>query len=64
MKKHAAARIAERFGRDTRVGIMATARHSKNENVSRLAILKYDMVPVELSDEMQKLNMDIIYNGA
>lgn len=54
--------VYEKFGKDKRIGIMATDGTVKMR-MYHDAILKYNMVPVELSEDMQQLNMDIIYNG-
>ena len=62
MIEETAKAVFEQFGRDARVGIMATDGTIKMR-MYHDAILKYDMVPVELSEEMQKLNMSIIYDG-
>lgn len=62
MIEETAKAVFDRFGKDARVGIMATDGTIKMR-MYHDAILKYDMVPVELSEEMQKLNMSIIYDG-
>ncbi len=62
MIDEAAKAVYEQFGKDARVGIMATDGTVKMR-MYHDAILKYDMIPVELSEKAQKINMDIIYNG-